>query len=285
MQITRLVVPVLLVAVSGCCCHWRTSAPTSGCTPDSVKVGSVCVDKYEASVWNIPNPTTANATVVKHVLDGTVTQNELQNAGATLLAPAKKPAPGGPPNCTGTGSEYGPSFRQDGNWTAIPGSNPPTPGIYAVSIPGVLPSACLSWFQAAQACAISGKRLPTNQEWQLAAAGTPDTTTDCNEASGMPSTTGALPNCRSAWGTFDMVGNVAEWVAEWVPLSTDCPGWGPFSGDMMCLAGAATITGPGALMRGGSCCAPGNDPGVLAVDGGVSPINAINFDFGFRCAR
>jgi formylglycine-generating enzyme required for sulfatase activity len=222
--------------------------------------------------------------VVEHVLNGTVTHAELQTAGATLLAPSQKPAQGGPPNCTGTGSEYGSSFPQNGNWTAIQASDPPTPGIYAVSIPGVLPSACLSWFQAAQACAVSGKRLPTNQEWQLAAAGTPDTT-DCNGATGIPSKTGALANCRSVWGTFDMVGNVAEWVADWVPLSSDCPGWGPFSADLMCLAGAATVAGPGAIMRGGSCCAPGADPGVFFVDGQVPPTNAVNFDFGFRCVR
>jgi hypothetical protein len=29
-------------------------AATLRCSPDSVKVGTVCVDKYEASVWQIP---------------------------------------------------------------------------------------------------------------------------------------------------------------------------------------------------------------------------------------
>jgi len=49
----------------------------------------------------------------------------------------------------------------------------------------VLPSGCITWFQANQACLLSGKRLLTNREWQGAAASTPDPgtdngTTDCN---------------------------------------------------------------------------------------------------------
>lgn len=83
-----------------------------------------------------------------------------------------------------------------------------------------------------------------------------------------------------------MVGNMAEWVADSVTLSTnECPGWGSFSPDFMCLAGATTVAGPGALMRGGSCCAPGATAGVFFVDVEVDPTNAFNLDFGFRCLR
>ena len=47
----------------------------------------------------------------------------------------------------------------------------------------------------------------------------------------------------SARGAFDMVGNLDEWVADWVPRSDDpCPGlWGAFSNDAQCLGGASTI--------------------------------------------
>lgn len=282
---------LLSVIPLGCCCLCRKPSPnvsTASCPPDSVKVGRVCVDKYEASVWNIPNPTTANAPLVQRVIAGTVTLADLANAGAKQFGEAHK----GPPLCTGTGSDYGMSFPNTGNWTPISGSDPPTPGIYAVSLAGVKPSTCISWFQAAQACALAGKRLPTNQEWQQAAAGTPaaagdNGTTDCNTATGLPSNTGARANCKSAWGAFDMVGNVAEWVGDWVPLSTDdCPGWGPFSNDFMCLAGAAIApAGPGAIMRGGSCCTPGANAGVFFVDGQSPPTNSFNYDFGFRCVR
>jgi formylglycine-generating enzyme required for sulfatase activity len=46
--------------------------------------------------------------------------------------------------------------------------------IYAVSVPSEIPSANITWFQAQEACANAGKRLPTNAEWQVGVNGTPD---------------------------------------------------------------------------------------------------------------
>jgi hypothetical protein len=44
-----------------------------------------------------------------------------------------------------------------------------------------------------------------------------------------------------------MASRPPEWVADWVPLSTACTGWGGESDDRMCLAGASTeVGGPGA---------------------------------------
>jgi len=39
-------------------------------------------------------------------------------------------------NCGGPG-DYGINFPDAGNWMPVLGSNPPSPAIYAVSIPGV----------------------------------------------------------------------------------------------------------------------------------------------------
>jgi formylglycine-generating enzyme required for sulfatase activity len=81
-----------------------------------------------------------------------------------------------------------------------------------------------------------------------------------------------------------MVGNVEEWVQDWVPLSTACPGWsGGFSGDFMCLAGADTTDGPGALVRGGSF-GGGSTAGPFGVGGSSLPWLSLDF-IGFRCAR
>jgi formylglycine-generating enzyme required for sulfatase activity len=90
----------------------------------------------------------------------------------------------------------------------------------------VKPSANLTWFQALAACENARKRLPSNGEWQAAVIGTPDPgpdngTTDCNWTSvGTPVNAGSRSSCKSARGAFDMVGNVWEWVADWVPHTT-----------------------------------------------------------------
>jgi formylglycine-generating enzyme required for sulfatase activity len=162
--------------------------------------------------------------------------------------------------------------------------------MYAVSLPSEVPSADITWFEAQEACANAGKRLPTNAEWQVGANGTPDPgpdngTTDCSTASDGLSLTGARGSCVSARGTFDMVGNLAERVAGWVPAPTACPGLASFSNDDMCLAGASTTAnGPGALVRGGAFAALGGpSAGPLAVHI-FQPFHSNNF-VGFRCAR
>src|SRR5262249_1018486 len=157
---------------------------------------------------------------------GKATLADLTAGNATHISPSASCSPAFPG-----------SFPDDGNWTAP---------LYAVSIPGVRPTACATWFQAAQACRLSGKRLPTTLEWPDGAAGTPDNAADflneCNTATGNnfadAVNTGSRANCKSSWGAFDLIGNVNEWVAEWVPLSTTaCPGWDGFSNDYQCFAG------------------------------------------------
>jgi formylglycine-generating enzyme required for sulfatase activity len=98
--------------------------------------------------------------------------------------------------------------------------------------------------------------------------------------------TGARAKCVSNVGAFDLVGNVFEWVADWVPLSTSCGSWGTFSDDFQCLAGAeapSPTTQPGALTRGGGFFV-GTDAGVFAVNGDGRPSRAFSF-VGFRCGR
>src|SRR5256712_6297315 len=137
------------------------AAGTLKCPPDSAKVGATCGDRYEASVWQIPPTSTA---LIKKVQAGKAMLAHLTGGGAVQLG------------CTGTPYNHTPypaGFPADGNWTPAFGSSPPSPGVYAVSIPGVLPTACTTWFQAEEACALSGNRLLTHQEWQPAAAGAP----------------------------------------------------------------------------------------------------------------
>ena len=219
-------------------------------------------------MWRITDPE-----VIEKIKDGTVTLAGLIAAGAIQLGLASGDLAANGCPVTGKGCV----------------------NVFAVSIPGVTPSAFINWFQAAAAARNSGKRLPTNAERQAAALGTPDPgvsaagSQDCNTKNGggvsvdavVP--TGSRSNCVSDVGAFDMVGNVAERVADWVPQSTAGPGWGSFSDDFMSLAGASTTAGPGALVRGASFL-DGTNAGVFAVGGNGPVLDAFD-NLGFRAAR
>jgi hypothetical protein len=123
-------------------------------------------------------------------------------------------------NPAGTGDQLNTSnddilCNNNGNNCGASETNP----IYALSQAGPT-SVLITWYQAAQACANVGKRLPTIAEWQVAAQGTPETTTSaCNApaAGGSVRDTGFDTACVSSTGAFDMVGNVWEWVADVTP--------------------------------------------------------------------
>jgi formylglycine-generating enzyme required for sulfatase activity len=246
----------------------RADGAKSQCGADAVPVGSVCLDTYEASVWRVPNPNTTNAALVKRIQLGIATRSDLTAGGATQLGAV-------------VDADYAPC--------TINGQNC-ADDIFAVSLPSEIPAANITWFQAQEACANAGKRLPTNAEWQMGATGTPDPdqdngTTDCNTGStDSVAPTGSRSSCVSARGAFDMVGNLYEWVADWAPASTTCVGWASFSDDDMCLAGASTTANPGALMRGGTFAVDDHaHAGVFAVRD-AAPFLVLQF-VGFRCAR
>jgi formylglycine-generating enzyme required for sulfatase activity len=227
------------------------------------------MDKYEASVWRVPNPTT-NKSLVAKIWAGKATAARLARAGATQLGVV--------------GDDYAPCADSGQNCAN---------DIYAVSLAGVPPSAYLTWFQAQVACKNARKRLPSNAEWQAAVAGTPDPgpdngTTDCNTESTLAvAASGSRSSCVSSDGAFDMVGNLYEWVADWVPRSTTCGIWSAGAsptGDDQCLLGADTAGDPGALLRGDNFTGDGTRAGPLTVAGYAGPSYSLH-SIGFRCAR
>jgi len=248
------------------------------CPADSALVGTTCIDKFEASVWLVPDPTGKNRGLVKKLGAGKATAAALTAAGAVQIGCEPPPY-----SHAAIPAEY----PANGNWTPIAGTKPPTPGVYAASVDGVLPSSCLTWFQAAQACALSGKRLASNEEWQRAAAGTPDpgattTATSCNTNTLAPSPTGSRAECVSNYGVFDAVGNVWEWVADWTDDNEGVCAVG-FLGDLSCFGGDGSTPIPGALRRGGGF-ADAEGAGPFAVSSVHDPVLTA-IDFGFRCAR
>jgi hypothetical protein len=228
----------------------------AGCPPDSVRVASTCVDKYEASIWQ-----TANAGLIQRIRLGTATLADLTAAGAVQRG----------------------ALADDYDGAGCPDSGNGCTNLYAVSVPGVTPSGFLTWTQATAAARNAGKRLPTNAEWQAAALGTPSAA-PCVVVSPSVGPTGTA-GCVSDSGAFDMVGNLYEWVADWVALSTACVPALFGADDLNCLAGASAGAGPGALLRGGffGGVSPAN-AGVFVVEGRNPPTFSDEV-VGFRGAR
>ena len=197
------------------------------CPSDMVAVGSLCVDMYEASVYDAPT----GGTIIPDVSTG----------------------------CAADGSDCG------------AGSTSP---IYARSELGVLPAIKATLYQAAQACANVGKRLPTTTEWQMAASGTPADGTICNSPTGGGTlgTTGALAGCVSSAGAFDMVGNLWEWSADMKDTQA-AGGGGPYSTDNMDVL----VLGQGFINVGGTV-------GTNIYYKPNNPL-AANSEFGFRCVK
>jgi len=126
--------------------------------------------------------------------------------------------------------------------------------VKAVSRPGVVPQGYISKTEAEAACRAAKKRLCTGKEWEQACRGKHPTTFPygderksgyCNDSGRAPlaslypdlgdgvyasdkamndarinqapntvAPTGSFAKCKNAFGVFDMVGNLHEWVAD-----------------------------------------------------------------------
>ncbi len=100
-----------------------------------------------------------------------------------------------------------------------------TKTLYACSLPGVIPSGYMSRYRAQLACAAQGKRLCTEEEYVNSCSNSvslfpydsiifnPGSCNDPDGGAAHAQPAGSYPEC-SANGTFDMSGNLAEWIAK-----------------------------------------------------------------------
>lgn len=164
-----------------------------------------------------------------------------------------------------------------------------------------LPIGCVDWYAAMAFCAWDGGFLPTEAEWNYAAAGgdeqrvypwssPPETTTldstyasyNCNE-DGAPSCAftdvlpvGMRPKGDGRWGQSDLTGNIMEWTLDlneqYPNPCTDCAYLGPPpNGERVLRGGGWAAPYPIEVFRTGTRFS--------------GPEQETSPDRGFRCAR
>ena len=154
-----------------------------------------------------------------------------------------------------------------------------------------LPINCVDWYMAQAFCIWDGGRLPTEAEWNFAAAGgdeqrvypwsMPADSTMIDStyavydpgailAPGSKSTTG-----DGRFGHADLAGNVYEWVQDWYAT--------PYPTTTCADCANLTVTG-NRVYRGGSYQAPISYL-VASYRGDFGPPTATSRSIGIRCAR
>ena len=164
-------------------------------------------------------------------------------------------------------------------WTASPGANEH------------FPIGCMSWYEAFSFCVWDAGRLPTEAEWEYAAAGgdfnrlypwgqelLDETRANVGASDHTPFVdVGSHPAGAGRWGQHDLIGNSWEWILDWHDA-----GWYSGAGST-CVNCANVLGGVNRVKRGGSW---GNyTDGMRAADRDSDHASVHFSQIGIRCAR
>ena len=163
---------------------------------------------------------------------------------------------------------------------------------------GDLPINCVAWFEAFAFCAWDGGRLPTEAEWEYAAAGGEENRKypwgaaspnndlavfecgfggspgDCTLAD-VDVPVGTAPSGAGRWGHQDLAGSMWEWVLDVHKYYRDEP----------CDDCAACDDVALRVVRGGSWRSIGSSMRAALRSGATTYNSQSEDDLGFRCAR
>ena len=229
------------------------------------------LDQYEVSVGRFRNFVKAYTQAATQAGSGRNPNNLMLDPGWNAAWNAKLPA---------TAAALSTTVKCDnGTFTPEPGANES------------LPMTCLSWYEAFAFCIWDGGRLPTEAEWNYAAAGgseershpwgnsvpDDDHAVFCPGSCGVMQTVGTkAPKGGGKWGQVDLVGNVWEWNVDVFvspyPQSTcqDCATTTASASSTRVFRGGSAANGAAVLL---SATRNSRDP------------NDHNAFIGVRCAR
>ncbi len=162
--------------------------------------------------------------------------------------------------------------------------------VWVVDGAEALPMNCLSWFVASAFCIWDGGRLPTDAEWEFAAAGGDDNRVYPwgADPSARPSASfddtarvDAAPQRHGRFGHEGLAGGLLEWVLDWYSV----PSVGP---SPPCWDCAQLQPALGRSVRGGTdgaCCTGGFDSEFRASSRNLLAPGRFVAQLGARCAR